>query len=117
MDGAYIAGMRTGAAAAVATKYLARHAAGKVALIGRGVVGGSALTVIVKVRKLGNVTVYDIIPYHTRKYVEEMEAKLRTTVTSAQDPDAAVRKADIIVTVTTLEAGISRRPNLTGCAH
>ena len=101
MDGIYITAMRTGAAAAVATKYLARNDAKKVAVVGRGVIGRSALTAIAKVRKLESVTVYDIIPYDAKKYVEEMEAKLRIPITSTQDPDIAVRSADIIVTATT----------------
>jgi alanine dehydrogenase len=101
MDGIYITAVRTGAAAAVATKYLARKNASKAAIIGDGVIGRSTLTAIAEVRKLESVTIYDILPDVAKKYVEEMEARLRIPITSCENPDIAVRNADIIVTSTT----------------
>jgi len=60
MDGTWITAMRTGAASAVATKYLARKNAKTLGVVGAGFQAVTQIVGISKVRKLKEISVYDI---------------------------------------------------------
>jgi len=62
MDGTYITGMRTGAASAVASKYLAKKDAKTLGVVGAGQQAIFQIAAINKVRKLEKIIVYDIRP-------------------------------------------------------
>ncbi len=60
MDGTWITALRTGAASAVATKYLAKKEAKTLGAVGAGYQAITQIAAISKVRKLKEVFVYDI---------------------------------------------------------
>lgn len=60
MDGTWITALRTGAASAVATKYLAKKEAKTLGVVGAGFQAITQIAAISKVRKLKEILVYDI---------------------------------------------------------
>jgi len=60
MDGTWITAMRTGAASAVATKYLARKDVKTLGIVGAGFQAITQVAAISKVRKLKEIVAYDI---------------------------------------------------------
>jgi ornithine cyclodeaminase/alanine dehydrogenase len=99
MDATWITAMRTGAATAVAAKYLARSDSKIVGIIGCGVEGRSNLEALRTVmRELEEVRAYDISSFNLERYVEEMSEKFRVTVKAASGPRGAVDGSDVVVT-------------------
>lgn len=97
MDGTYITGMRTAAAAAVATKYLARKNAKTLGLIGAGYQSIFQIAAITKVRKIEEIYVYDIF----EKQIEKLAKILaKEGIKIKRGGLEEVAKKDIIVTVT-----------------
>jgi ornithine cyclodeaminase/alanine dehydrogenase-like protein (mu-crystallin family) len=101
-DGRLITEVRTAAASAVATEYLARPDASVLAIIGSGVQARSHLEALRLVRRFGDVRVWS--PRHAEAFARGFEG-VRATASAEE----AVRGADVVVTVTT-----SREPVLFG---
>jgi alanine dehydrogenase len=93
--------LRTGAASAVATKYLARQDASIVGLFGSGVQARGQLEGLAEVRKVKEVRVYDIDKEKRDKFCKEQGHKLGIDVKGVEEPEFAVKGCDIIVTATT----------------
>lgn len=99
MDATWITAMRTGAATAVAAKYLARSDSKIVGIIGCGVQGRSNLEALRTVmRDLEEVRAYDISSFNLQRYIEEMSEKFGVTVKAASGPRDAVDGSDVVVT-------------------
>jgi ornithine cyclodeaminase/alanine dehydrogenase len=99
MDCTWVTAKRTGAATAVAAKYLAREDSKILGVLGCGVQGRSnleALTVVCK--SLDEVRAYDVSKENLQKYVQEMTAKHRLKVVPVDSPKRAVENCDIVVT-------------------
>ena len=91
--------MRTGAATAVAAKYLARSDAKTLGIIGCGVQGRSNLEALhIMMKDLEEVRAYDISSANLQRYVEEMTKELGITVKAVKGPREAVEGSDIVVT-------------------
>ncbi len=75
MDSIEITIIRTGAATAVATKYLARENAKTVLICGCGSQGRISLEAIMKVRNIEKVFAYDIDAEQARLFAETMSAQ------------------------------------------
>lgn len=101
--------LRTGAASALATKYLAGPNASVVGIIGTGWQARSQLVATSKVRPVALVNVYSRDPARRSAFAEEMIRELGAEVTTADSAQEAVEGADIIITATT-----SRDPVLLG---
>ncbi len=101
--------LRTGAASAVATKYLARPNAGVVGIIGTGWQARSQLVAMSKVRPVALVQVYSRDPARRSAFAEEMIRELGAEVATAESAQEAIEGVDIIITATT-----SREPVLLG---
>jgi ornithine cyclodeaminase/alanine dehydrogenase-like protein (mu-crystallin family) len=100
MDSIELTIIRTGAATAVATKYLARADA-KVAIIcGCGNQGRISLRAIMKVRSLERAYAYDIDDVQARKFANELSEELSIEVQPVSDFANAVRESDVCVTCT-----------------
>lgn len=67
MDGTWITALRTGAASAVATKYLAKKEAKTLGVVGAGFQSITQIAAILKVRKIKEISVYDIKREQTEK--------------------------------------------------
>jgi alanine dehydrogenase len=95
-EGAWITEMRTGAAAGIATKFMARPDAAVLAVIGAGAVGRRAAESINLVRKLESIRVASRSYASAQRYAEEMSAKLNIPVSAEKSIRSAVAAADII---------------------
>jgi ornithine cyclodeaminase/alanine dehydrogenase len=98
MDCVWITAKRTGAATAVAAKYLARPDSSVVGILGCGVQGRSnieALNVLFPLRK---VMAYDVNAKAARSYAEEIGARFDLEVIVTSTPREAVNGCDIVVT-------------------
>lgn len=107
MDCTLISAMRTGAVTGVGAKYLARPDSRSVAMIGAGVQARTQLEALkVVLPGLQVVRVYDIRSGSAERYAAEMSAKLGLDVHAVSSAEAAVRDADIVVTVTVADEPI-----------
>lgn len=98
MDCARITAMRTGAAAAVAARHLARPDSAVIALLGCGTQGRSHLEALRELFPLKRVVAYDTVPEQTTRFATEVEARWELPVTRATSPREAVESADLVVT-------------------
>lgn len=109
LEGDYLGQMRTGAASGLATRLLAREDAHVVGIIGTGVQAKTQLEAVAAVRKIQRVLVFGRNAERREKFAKEMAAKLGAPVEAAPSAEAAVRKAEILITATT-----STNPVLSG---
>jgi ornithine cyclodeaminase/alanine dehydrogenase-like protein (mu-crystallin family) len=99
MDCTWVTAKRTGAATAVAAKYLAKEDSKTFGILGCGAQGKSnleALTVMFKGSE--EVRAYDVSKENLQKYVKEMTAKYGLKVVPVSSPRKAVKNCDIVVT-------------------
>jgi ornithine cyclodeaminase/alanine dehydrogenase-like protein (mu-crystallin family) len=100
MDCIWVTAKRTGAATAVAAKYLARPDSTIIGILGCGVQGESNLEALMVVQKnIKTVIAYDVFPQKTASYIEKM-SKLFPQVNfiNVKNPKEAVIDSDIVVT-------------------
>jgi len=99
MDATWITAVRTGAATAVAARYLARPDARVLSILGCGVQGRSNLAALRCVLKnLETFKAFDVDPEALRRYVEEMSREHGISVDPVGSPREAVEGSDVIVT-------------------
>lgn len=98
MDCIWITGMRTGAATAVAAKYLARPESSVVGVLGCGVQGRTNVEALNVLFPLQRVMAYDVDARTARGYAEEVRARFGLEVVVADTPREAVSGCDLIVT-------------------
>jgi ornithine cyclodeaminase/alanine dehydrogenase len=101
LDSIEITRLRTAAATAVATKYLARPDASVVTIVGCGIQSQAQLRAVACVRSIAEVYVHDIDAEASRRFISEMEGLLNARVRAASSLRDALRKSDIIITCTT----------------
>jgi ornithine cyclodeaminase/alanine dehydrogenase len=109
MDCTWITAKRTGAATALAAKYLARPDSETVGILGCGVQGRSnfeALNVLFPIRR---VMAFDNSLQNALRYAEEIEEKWGVAVEVVDSPRKAVGGCDIVVTA----GPILRKPHAT----
>jgi ornithine cyclodeaminase/alanine dehydrogenase-like protein (mu-crystallin family) len=112
-----ITAIRTAAVSAVATDLLARKDAGVLAIIGAGIQGRAHLEAISQVRKLTAVRVADKLTERTRKFAEEMGPRYSFPILEMKSLEAAVTRAEIIVTVTNSSEPVVRREWVAAGTH
>lgn len=98
MDCVWITTQRTGAATAVAAKYLARRDSNVVGILGCGVQGRSNLEALQVLFPLKQVMAYDVNPDVQRRYVREMSEQFGLEIVPVREPKQAVSSCDIVVT-------------------
>ncbi len=99
MDCTWITAMRTGAASAVAARYLAREDSATAGILGCGVQGRSNLTALVHVlTDIEHVCAYDTAPERSQAYAQEMSDLLDIEVDVVDRPEQAIRDRDVVVT-------------------
>jgi alanine dehydrogenase len=92
--------MRTGAASAVATKYMARQNASSLGIIGTGWQARAQAEAVCAVRRIRAVKAYSRNRENCLKFCEEMAEKTGVGFSPAETPEEAVRDMDILVTAT-----------------
>jgi ectoine utilization protein EutC len=100
LDNGYLTAVRTGAAGAVAARYLARERVETAGVIGSGRQARIQMMALQQVRDFHRVMVYGIIPEQVEQYVSEMSDVLGVEVVKAEDVETVVRNSDIVVTTT-----------------
>jgi alanine dehydrogenase len=114
IDGTYITGMRTGAAGAVAAKYLARKEARTLGVVGAGRQAIFQIAAISKVRQLEKILVYDI----NKKSIENLSLQLKEIGIEIQEASLEeAAKQDILVTTTPSAKPIIRREWIMSGTH
>ncbi len=91
---------RTGAASGVATKHLARIDASVVGIVGTGWQAESQLEAMSEVRSLQEARCFGRDRGRRKDFADRMETKLRIRVRDVESVEAAVGKADIVITAT-----------------
>jgi alanine dehydrogenase len=100
MDSRDITSLRTGAATAVAAKYLARRDSRVVTICGCGCQGRIQLKALSRVCRVQSVFAFDQNQEQALRFAKELSEGLAIPVTSVADLAAAVRQSDICVTCT-----------------
>jgi ornithine cyclodeaminase/alanine dehydrogenase-like protein (mu-crystallin family) len=101
IEGDRLSWMKTGAASAVATKYLAREDAEVIGIIGSGRQARSQLMAINTVRKIRLAKVYSPNLDHCLRFKKDMAELLGIEVLPVDDAIKAVAGSDIVCTATT----------------
>jgi alanine dehydrogenase len=97
----WLGSMRTGAASALATRYMARPNASAVALIGSGKQAMTQLMGICEVCPVNIVYVYSRRQHQREIFCQEMTRLLNINVRSVNSARQAVEVADVVITATT----------------
>ncbi len=98
MDCTWITAKRTGAATALAAKYLARRESEVCGILGCGVQGRSNLEALHTLFPIKRVLAYDTSLEARDRYGQEMREKLDLEVIPVEEPFHAVAGCDIVVT-------------------
>ena len=110
-----VTAIRTAAVSAVATRVLARPDARELAVLGSGVQARAHLEAMTKVRPFERARVWSLTPDHAQAFASEAEAPF--AVEAVGSAEAAVRRADVVVTATSAREPIVRREWLAAGAH
>jgi alanine dehydrogenase len=97
----YLGQVRTGAASAVATKYMARPDARVLGIIGTGTQARTQLAAVSEGREFATIRAFGRDRNRLENYCREMTERLRRPVTPAASAEETVRGADILITATT----------------
>lgn len=98
MDATWITAKRTGAATALAAKYLARKESSTVGILACGVQGRSNLEALSCEFDITKVKAYDIYPDAAEKFINDMQKIIPAEYEIVQTPKEAVVGLDIVVT-------------------
>ncbi len=101
LDATWVTAARTGAATAVAAKYLAREDATSAAILGCGVQGRTNLEALkTQLPNMERAHAYDVLADAAGRYAEEMAERLEMEVIPCSSPRKAVEASDVVVTAT-----------------
>ena len=100
MDSIEITIQRTGAATAIAAKYLARSDSKTVTICGCGNQGRISLRALTKVLPIERVWAYDRDQAQAQRFASELAEELRIDIEAVSDLEASVRQSDICITCT-----------------
>jgi len=92
--------LRTGAASAIATKYMARPEASRLGIFGTGLQARSQVQSICAVRPIKTILAYSRDEGKRDTFCREMSQLTGVAVSAASTPEEAVREMDIVVTAT-----------------
>lgn len=98
MDCTWITGMRTGAATALAARFLARPGSQTVGILGCGVQGRTNLEALNVLFPLKRVMAYDTTAANAERFASEARTRWGLEAIVAKEPREAVTGCDIIVT-------------------
>jgi len=98
MDATWITAKRTGAATAVAAKYLARSESEVLGVLGCGVQGRSHLEALAEAFSLRRLVAYDPDREALHRYAAQARERFALEVIEAQTPRQAVSGCDLVIT-------------------
>jgi ornithine cyclodeaminase len=100
LDNGFLTNVRTGAAGAIAAKYLAPKNLDTVGVFGSGVQARYQIRAVKLVRDFQKLMIFGIDTPGVATYVEEMQSDLEVQVEVADSPESLVRECDLVVTTT-----------------
>lgn len=101
MEAGFLTAIRTGAASALAARFLARKDSARVACFGAGIQARYQLLCLQAVRPLASVIVVGRDPGRAQAFAEAMTREMGVPVTASRDRRAAVAGADLVTCATT----------------
>ena len=101
MEANWLGAMRTGAASAVATRYMSREDSATLGIIGTGHQARTQLEAVSHVRNLTRIRAWSRTRERLDPFVAEMSEKLGKKIEAAPTAEEAVAGADIVITMTT----------------
>lgn len=116
MDGSYLTSYRTGAAGAVATKYLARKDSEKIGFVGAGVQSHTQFLALNEVQDLKEAYIYDVSQENAdelKKFIEKKGVK----ASICNDVESVAKKIDILVTTTPVRDPLVKKEWITEGTH
>ncbi|MGI6698441.1 MAG: ornithine cyclodeaminase family protein [Clostridiales bacterium] len=109
MDGTYVTAIRTGAATAIAVKYLARKDAATVGIIGAGLQGRMHIMALNEVMDIKEIRITDINQETAVKCAKEMADMLGLNIKAVGSNKEVVEGADVVATVTVADEPLVRK--------
>lgn len=110
MDAVYITNLRTGAGGGLAARYLARPESETVGILGSGALARVTLEAcLLELPGLRRVKIYSRNPENRANCAAEMAARFGLPVEPVADPEAAVARADLVITATNSPEPLLRR--------
>jgi ornithine cyclodeaminase/alanine dehydrogenase len=106
MEAGALTAIRTGAASAVATKYLTEEDSRSMALFGVGGQARTQLEAISLIRKIEQVKVYAPRTEHVKAFCERVAQDLDAKLIPAENPRQAIEGCDIIVCATSSQTPV-----------
>ncbi len=100
LDNGYLTDVRTGAAGAIAAKYLARQQVETAGVIGAGAQARYQMRALKQVRDFRRLLVYSRSAASMAQYQADMEPELGVEVVQAKDAETVVRESQVVVTTT-----------------
>jgi alanine dehydrogenase len=100
VEAKYLGQVRTGAAAAVATRYMARPSVSRLGMIGSGREARSQLEAMLAVRPIKKVKCFSRTVERRSAFATEMSARFDVEVEPVDTAEACVADADIVTTIT-----------------
>jgi ornithine cyclodeaminase/alanine dehydrogenase-like protein (mu-crystallin family) len=116
-DGGSLTAIRTGAASGVATKYLGRSTAKKIALFGAGVQAETQLQAVHAARPIEKVHVCSRNQAKANAFCQKMQSLLQIRVEVAVNSQVALNQADIVIAATTSPTPVFADTDLTAGVH
>ena len=98
IDATWITAKRTGAATAVAAKYLARPGSSSLGILACGVQGRTNLEALAELFNITTIKAYDIYPEVAQKFAAEMAEFTTAEIEVFKQPQDAVESMDLVVT-------------------
>jgi ornithine cyclodeaminase/alanine dehydrogenase len=117
MDGGYLTAVRTAAASAVGTKYLARPESRVVGILGTGVQGESHLWAMTEVAKVERVVIYNRSREKAEQFQRSMGDRFKLPIEIVSSEEEVCRASDILVLATTAAEPIVRKEWIKPGAH
>ena len=100
MDATYMTGIRTAAASAVATKYLARDDVETLGIIGAGVQATYHIEALCCIRNFNRILVYNRTPENGAAFIKTLTDSYAIPIEQVYNADDIARNADVIATCT-----------------
>lgn len=100
LDNGYLTDVRTGAAGAIAAKYLAKAQLDTAGVIGAGAQARFQMRALKLVRNFNRLLVYSRAAEKVDRYIREMTPELGVEIIKADNAEAVVRGSELVVTTT-----------------
>lgn len=106
LDNGYLTQVRTGAAGAVAAKYLAPHDVDSVGVIGSGLQARYQMEALAQVRRFSTLRMFSLDTEDDKdRYVRDMQQRLGVRVIKAPSVEAVIKESSVVITTTPARRG------------